>query len=301
MKKHKLSLSQDEFLNRVKFIFGDLYDFNQSEYINLRTKVKCICPKHGAFWSRPDHLMNGHGCPKCSCEKTHSKQKLSEEEVKERINKIFNGKYDTSKLKYVNQYEKVVLICPIHGEFKSSPIHLFKGHSCPKCGNVGRKTTEDFKNELIKVFGNEYTYDKLNYINNATKVTITCKKHGDFDALPTHLMHGHGCPMCSNSSRMERKVTEILTDKGVKFIKQKKFEWLKRMTLDFYLPEFNIGIECQGIQHYEPVSYFGGEERFKEQIERDKFKKKLCIEHGINVEYISYNEEINNRLKEILA
>ena len=301
MGKHKLSISQDEFLNRMKSVFGDIYDFSQSEYVNLRTKVKCVCPKHGEFWSRPDHLMNGHGCPKCACERTHSKQKLTEEEVKGRINKIFNGKYDTSKLKYVNQYEKVTLICPVHGEFQSLPIHLFKGHSCPKCGNVGRKTTESFKEELTRVFGEEYTYDNLNYKNNATKVTVTCKKHGNFDALPTHLMHGHGCPMCSNSSIMERKVTEILSDKGISFIKQKKFEWMKKMTLDFYLPELNIGIECQGIQHYEPVEYFGGENKFKEQIKRDKLKKELCMEHGIKIEYIAYNEEVNNRLKEILV
>ena len=299
-KKHKLSLSQDEFLNRMRNVFGDLYDFSQSEYINLRTKVKCICSKHGEFWSRPDHLMNGHGCPKCACERTHSEQKLSEEKVKERINSIFNGKYDTSKLKYINQYEKVILICPIHGEFKSTPIHLFKGHSCPKCGNVGRKNTESFKEELYRVFGDEYTYDNLNYVNNTTKVIITCKKHGDFESLPTHLLQGHGCPQCSNSSRMERKVCEILKEKSIDFIRQKNFEWMKRMTLDFYLPNFNIGIECQGIQHYEPVEYFGGKKKFKEQIRRDNLKKKLCMEHGIKLEYIAYNEEINDRLKEIL-
>ena len=73
------------------------------------------------------------------------------------------------------------------------------------------------------------------------------------------------------------------------------------MTLDFYLPEYNIGIECQGIQHYEPIEYFGGEKKFKEQVKRDELKKKLCTEHGINIEYINYNEEINNRLKEILV
>ena len=61
MKKHKLSLSQEEFLKRMDNIFGDLYDFSESVYINLSTKVKCICPKHGEFRSRPDHLMNGHG------------------------------------------------------------------------------------------------------------------------------------------------------------------------------------------------------------------------------------------------
>ena len=150
-KKHKLSLSQEEFLKRMNDVFGNLYDFSESMYINLLTKVKCICPKHGEFWSRPDHLMNGHGCPKCAIEKRANKERLTLEEVKLRIDEIFNKKYDTSKIQYKNFNEKIILICPIHGEFKSSPAHLFKGHSCPKCGNVGRKTTESFKEELIKI------------------------------------------------------------------------------------------------------------------------------------------------------
>lgn len=40
MKKHKLSLSQDEFISRMKVVFGNLYDFSKSEYINLFTKVR---------------------------------------------------------------------------------------------------------------------------------------------------------------------------------------------------------------------------------------------------------------------
>lgn len=296
-----MTLTQDEFLRRIKIVFGDLYDFSESVYVNYKTKVKCICHKHGEFWSRPDHLLNGHGCLKCAYELKASKQRLSEEEVKDRINKIFNGKYDTSKLKYNNINEKVILICPIHGEFKSSPQHLFKGHSCPKCGNVGRKTTESFKEELNKVFGDEYTYDKLVYKNNATKVIVTCKKHGDFESLPTHLLHGHGCPHCSNTSTMERKVKEILTEKNVEFTHQKRFDWLDKLSLDFFLPQYNIAIECQGVQHFGPVEYFGGENAFKRQIERDLLKKKLCLEHGIKVKYINYNEEINEKLKDILV
>ena len=299
--KHKLSLSQDEFLKRMFCIFGDSYDFNESIYVNNATKVKVICNKHGEFFSSPKHLMEGHGCPKCGVERKAEKLKLTTEEVKSRIDKIFNGKYDTSKVEYKNIGKKITLICPIHGEFESYPMHLFKGHSCPKCGNVGRKTTETFKDELTKIFGDDYTYDKLEYKNNRTKVTITCKKHGDFDALPCHLVQGHGCPLCSNSSTMERKVASILNEKGVDFIRQKHFDWLGKQSLDFYLSDYNIAIECQGIQHFEPVEYFGGEKALKHQIYKDSLKKKLCLEHGIKVEYISYNEKITERLKTILV
>ena len=52
LKKHKLSLSQEEFLKRMNIVFGNFYDFSESVYINLLTKVKCICPKHGEHLDR---------------------------------------------------------------------------------------------------------------------------------------------------------------------------------------------------------------------------------------------------------
>ena len=57
--------------------------------------------------------------------------------------------------------------------------------------------------------------------------------------------------------------------------------------MDFYLPEYRIAIECQGIQHFEPIEYFGGVKRFEEIQERDGLKKQLCEEHGVKMFYYS--------------
>lgn len=56
-------------------------------------------------------------------------------------------------------------------------------------------------------------------------------------------------------------------------------------SLDFYLPEYNIAIECQGVQHFEPREAFGGEENFKLTQERDLRKKQLCQENGVKLIY----------------
>ena len=46
------------------------------------------------------------------------------------------------------------------------------------------------------------------------------------------------------------------------YIEQKKFkDWLGAQSLDFYLPEYNIAIECQGLQHYKPVDFAGKRKR----------------------------------------
>lgn len=57
--------------------------------------------------------------------------------------------------------------------------------------------------------------------------------------------------------------------------------------MDFYLPKYNIAIECQGIQHFKPINLFGGENGFQNTKERDIQKKKLCEEHGIKILYFS--------------
>ena len=62
------------------------------------------------------------------------------------------------------------------------------------------------------------------------------------------------------------------------------------LKLDFFLPEYNVAIECQGMQHFEPVR-FGGDndivEAFKSCVERDQKKKKLCEEKGIKLFYFT--------------
>ena len=59
------------------------------------------------------------------------------------------------------------------------------------------------------------------------------------------------------------------------------------MTLDFYLPDYDISVECQGRQHFVPVDKFGGEDGFKDTKVRDTQKKTLCEEHGIKLLYFT--------------
>ena len=97
----------------------------------------------------------------------------------------------------------------------------------------------------------------------------------------------------SNIKRLEKEVENALIENGIQYIWQtnyKTFSWLKKQSLDFYLPDYNIAIECQGGQHFEPCEYFGGEKQFKKQIERDKNKKELCKLKGINLIYFTHEK-----------
>ena len=83
---------------------------------------------------------------------------------------------------------------------------------------------------------------------------------------------------------------EMLKENNIKFKQEKTFEWLKNigyMYLDFYLPECNIAIECQGLQHFIPIEKFGGLEGFLKRQKLDFLKYKLCKEHNIDILYFS--------------
>lgn len=64
--------------------------------------------------------------------------------------------------------------------------------------------------------------------------------------------------------------------------------------LDFYIPEYNIRIECQGGQHFRPVEYFGGEKELKKRQELDERKYNLCKENNVKILYYSTEKVLPN-------
>lgn len=70
-------------------------------------------------------------------------------------------------------------------------------------------------------------------------------------------------------------------------------EWLGRQSLDIFVPSINTGFEYQGLQHYQAVEFFGGEEALKRRILLDNEKKKLCYENGVKIVEWKYDEPIS--------
>ena len=129
--------------------------------------------------------------------------------------------YDFSKFNYISSRQKVTIICKKHGEFQIRPGHFLAGHGCAKCANDRRpalkaSSTDEF---LEKVMSRElnkpqYDFSKLEYKRDNQKVTIICKKHGEFQIRPGHFLAGHGCAKCANTAHDRSKTTfvYVLTD-----------------------------------------------------------------------------------------
>ena len=118
--------------------------------------------------------------------------------------KVHGDRYDYSKVADCrNTKEKVIIICPIHGEFLQCANSHLQGCGCSECSGSKKKTTEEFVAEAKEIYP-EYDYSKVEYKNATTKVLITCPKHGDFWAIPRNtLANRAGCPECGKER--ERK------------------------------------------------------------------------------------------------
>jgi hypothetical protein len=303
------TLTKKEFIKKAREVHGDKYDYSKVNYVNSQTKVCIICPEHGEFWQIPNSHLRSRGCNKCGNEKISESISSSKEEFIKKARKVHSDKYDYSKVKYVGAHAKVCIICPEHGEFWQKPSDHTNGHGCPKCkGDKTRKRCTSTKKVFIKKarlkHGDKYNYSKVDYVNSDTKVCIICKKHGEFRQAPSNHLSGQGCPMC-NLSHLERSVMNYLDEVGITYDYQKHFNWLGRQSVDFYLPDYKVGIECQGEQHFFPVDFANkGIEwackEFDKTVSRDKRKKKLCEEKGVKLLYFGNVPNYDTFLGEVV-
>ena len=283
-------LTIEEFIEKAKKIHGDKYDYSKVNYINNSTKVCIICPEHGEFYQTPAGHLSGRVCKFCS-----GHYQSNTKEFIEKAKKIHGDKYDYSKVNYIKARIGVNIICPIHGNFFQAPYSHLGGCGCPKCANdlTGdrcRMTTEDFIRKSKELHGNKYDYSKVNYITSRDKVCIICPEHGEFCQRPNDHLNGQGCSRCLHKSKLESEIHNVLMINNILFEPQKTWDWLKykrSQFVDFYLPDYNIVIECQGIQHFQERENNRLFENLEDIKERDKNKLDLCTEHGIKILYYS--------------
>jgi Protein of unknown function (DUF723) len=291
-------LTTEDFIKKAIEVHGNKYDYSLVNYSGCKNKIIIVCPIHGEFKQTPDNHLIGNGCYYCSLLNNAKKLRKPYEEFISIANKIHNNKYDYSRVNYVNNKTKIIINCPIHGEFKQTPDkHISLKNGCPKCAIDGRKITQtktliSFIQEAEKIHNNKYDYSKLVYINNKTKVEIICKEHGLFKQTPDNHLKGKGCPICKES-KGENKIREFLKNENIIFISQHKFKDcvnIKPLPFDFYLPEYNTCIEYQGRQHYEPIDFFGGANGLNSTLKRDKIKSEYCKENNIKLMIIKHSD-----------
>lgn len=305
-------LTTEEFIERARTVHGDRYDYSLVDYKEAHAKVEILCRKHGAFFQKPSNHTNlKQGCPVCAAESLPQRKPRPLEDVLNKFREAHGGKYLYDKVDYRGVFSKIVITCPEHGDFEQEAREHARGHGCPKCANesTGKKSMlsrEDAISRARSVHGNLYDYSLFEYKGHSVKATIICPEHGAFEQLPNNHFVGAGCPMCSSSS-LELVTREVLNEFCIEYEQEMRFDLCRSkypLPFDFFIQEFNVLIECQGIQHFEPVKFFGGERQFRKRQKYDQIKRDFAKANGYRLLEIPYwmkHEEIEELLLEELT
>ena len=293
----KQTLNNNLFKEKSEKIHFNKYDYSLVDYKNNREKVKIQCLQHGIFEIRPSDHLRGYGCRECGVE---NKRKL--DELIKRAKIKHKNKYDYSSIKYYNHITKVDIICPEHGVFKQTMKLHVKGSGCPSCYGNLNLDTKSFVNRSKSIHEELYDYSLVNYKNNHTVVKIICRKHGVFEQKPMGHLIGYGCPIC-RASKGEKYISKFLEKNKIKYIKSMTFTECRNilpLKFDFYLPDLNVCIEYDGIQHFKAVDFWGGDIGLKNIKKRDMIKTNFCLKNNITLIRIAYfDKNIDKKLKEL--
>lgn len=150
-----------------------------------------------------------------------------------RAKEVHGNKYNYDKVDYQGYYTKVIITCPIHGEFLQTPGNHLEGRGCKKCQIQNCSLTQkEFIEKAQKVHGNKYDYSKVVYTKSKDKVTIICPEHGEFEQTAQNHMQGYGCPKCrikteANRTKSNPKVTTETFIKKAQSIHGDKYDYSK--------------------------------------------------------------------------
>lgn len=295
-------INTEIFIRKSNIKHNNFYSYDKSQFISNKTHIIITCPIHGDFLQSPNNHLSGYNCMKCSLEARASKRK-SNNFVERSILK-FSNKFDYSLVNYKNRHTNIFIKCDIHGVISITPqSHIKSKTGCSKCSTYNASQLQKLDvNSLIEKFNiihnNLYDYSLVKYKNNRDKIEIVCNKHGIFKQSTKQHLRGQGCHNCI-SSLGENRIRQILIEKNISFAQQYCFDnckFVRKLKFDFYLTNFNICIEYDGIQHHQPLNIFGGQKSFNLQIIKDDIKNKYCILNNIKLYRIKYDDNIEEKI-----
>lgn len=193
--------------------------------------------------------------------------------------------------------QEVILKCKKHGNkpTKTDSV-IFNRFGCKECRyikiakknkGVPRVKFNQFARDFKKTFGNKLTLisKEDDYTNLNSILTAKCQdeSHKPVVKKASLLRRGFGCKNCAESQG-ERMIRLVLEDMNINFTQEKRFASCrdkKELPFDFFLPDYGVLIEFQGMQHFSPKHSWGGKEVFKAIKKRDRVKKEWAKKYQI--------------------
>lgn len=328
MQKSERCILQEKYENRILEIIKDesihFEYLGMDEYIGNKTKINFRCNVHNnLFKTTINNFLRRHtGCCECSKNKRWSwqerVQQCDERIRKENLPYVFT----IDKSQYKNQRSAITIHCKSCDKDWTTTIAQFlhKRCKCPSCTPYHRRySAEERINQILQIIDSEsldYRFigidDNYNEKHAATKIHLYCEKCNCEWATTINdfTNSGHRCPHCNKSSG-ETKISNFLREHNVIFEREYRFDDCKykyRLPFDFYLKEYNLCIEYDGIQHFMPITFAGKNdseciERFNQTVEKDKIRNQYCLDNGITLlrfNYLDSDDYIQNKLLNVL-
>ena len=205
----------------------------------------------------------------------------------------------TDKSEYKDGRTPITYECKKHGIKHSRFELMVTGRGCKECWYeemAKRQTLQpNYVKEEIEKFNGNKLLNAEDYIGSTVRnLRILCGCGREYITSFNDYMSSDAkrCYMCTcRKSKGEFAICQFLENNSIVFMHQHKFEDCKDklpLPFDFYLPEYNLIIEYNGKQHYEPVDYFGGQNGFIVQVEHDQIKNNYCENNDIDMLVIPY-------------
>lgn len=288
-----------------------------STYINMTTKIKCLCKDCGFKWIKSaNKLMAQPFCPNCN--KKEKREKSNIEFYNSLVEKVKISNPNITILgEYTGTQNKILVMCNLDGYTWETYVYSLLDYKklCPLCNNRtvitginDIKTTHPFLDNWI--VDKEILTTKSYGVYERTIAKCPDCGHEFSVVISQVCKYGISCKICSdNISFPERVMASLLDYLNVNFCSQKTFSWSNCKRYDFYIEEESIIIETHGEQHYKYSLYHKLRDRvLEDEQNNDKYKKDIAIENGIknyividcryDIEYIK-NSILNSELSKI--
>ena len=264
------------------------------KYKNGKTycKCQCTCDKSTIKMVYKNSLLKGES-QSCGC----LRKLLSQEHYRRDVTgERFENLVVTQMLyNYKNEKTYCLCNCDCGNQHICSLSNLTTGHTT-SCGcNSSEKIWDGRRTNLVGVRFGKLVVDEMlyGYKNKQTYCKCSCDCGKNSIVYMGNLQQGftHSCGCAEHDSTGEILISNILNENYISYFYNYRFDDCRNilpLPFDFYLPDYNVCIEYDGIQHFESIEYFGGDKEFQRRQINDDIKNQYCAKNNITLIRLPY-------------
>jgi len=257
-------------------------------YEGMNNKLKWRCSEGHVWNTTPHHIKHRmQWCGACEGNKP-----LTIEEM----HTIANAKGGKCLSKeYKNNSTNLEWMCSEGHRWKATAANIKKGKWCRKCSGREPLSIEEMRQIGLARGGKCLSTE---YVNNRENLDWECANGHRWKNNASNIKKGQWCGTCNvfYAEEICRTTFEVLFNKKFPKVKPLWLQYIngRNLEIDGYCDELKIGFEYNGEQHYGKHFYYNSEEQYKVIKKRDKYKSTKCLEHGVTLFIIKYDDDLSD-------